>query len=104
MTVTVHLLPDAVPGVPVSAPVSVGTDHLCLLALPALPGGVSPGREDQGEPVPVLLPQPGELRGQGLVVLDGDVHQDTLGLAAVARPADSSYYGGQCGPADKSFA
>ena len=87
MAVTEHLLPDAVTGVPVSPPVSVGTDHLALLALPALTARVSPGRQDQGEPVPVLLPQPGELRGQRLVVLDGHVHQDTLGLTAVPRPA-----------------
>ena len=87
MSVTVHLLPDAVLGVPVSAPVSVGADHLGLLALPALPGGVSPGRQDQGEAVPVLLPQPGELGGERLVVLNGHVHQDTLGLTAVPRPA-----------------
>ena len=87
MSVTVHLLPDAVTGVPVSSTVSVGTDHLALLALPALTARVSPGRQDQGEPVPVLLPQPGELRGEGLVVLDGHVHQDTLGLTAVPRPA-----------------
>ena len=86
VAVTVHLLPDAVTGVPVSSPVSVGTNHLGLLALPAVPGRVPPGRQHQGEPVPVLLPQPGELRGQRLVVLDGHVHQDTLGLTAVPRP------------------
>ena len=86
MAVTEHLLPDAVTGVPVSSTVSVGTDHLALLALPALTARVSPGRQDQGEPVPVLLPQPGELGGERLVVLDGHVHQDTLRLAAVAGP------------------
>ena len=86
MAVTVHLLPDAVTGVPVSSSVRVGTNHLRLLALPAVPDRVSPGRQDQGEPVPVLLPQPGELRGQRLVVLDGHVHQDTLCLTAVTRP------------------
>ena len=86
VAIAVHLLPDAVAGVPVGPAVRVGAGHLRVLAVPALPGRVSPGGEDEREAVPVLLPQPGELGGERLVVLDGHVHQDTLRLAAVAGP------------------